>query len=342
MTRLFEGIEKRALLLRLGVVLVLAAITYGATLGFGFVFDDKMQIVENTSIQSWGHIAQYFTRHVWEGVFSGGGGSYYRPIFLLWLRILHALFDYHPLGWHIANLMLHLQVTVLVFHLTRVWTRNDRIATWAALIFAVHPVHAEAVSWISACNETLFTMFGLAAIAAAIERARTDNVLYQGLSWVLFALALFSKETAIMFMPLIAICIAYEQPREAKDRMRRLAQKTIPYLVLTLFYACLRYWALSGVARVLSTHTVEDALRMWPYLILYYTKQLFWLGSRSLVAQIDWIDSWASPTFFLPLFVVAVIAVFAWRASRGNKAVAISFWLLFLPILPALFAVRYF
>src|SRR5437016_1893352 len=111
--------------IRLLFALVLTVAVYATAMGFGFVYDDQPQIVDNPAIRSWSHVSEYFTNHVWEGVFPGGG-SHYRPVFLLWLRVLYAVFGLAPRGWHVASLLLHLATTLLVFHLSQRWTGDSR------------------------------------------------------------------------------------------------------------------------------------------------------------------------------------------------------------------------
>jgi hypothetical protein len=131
---------------RLAAAILLAVAAFASMLNNGFVFDDIEQIVKNHAIQSWRFLPEYFSRQVWEGVFPGGPGTYYRPMFLVWLRLNDSLFGVNALGWHISSLLLHIYTTLLVFYLSRRWMLNARLASYTAMLFAVHPIHAEPVA----------------------------------------------------------------------------------------------------------------------------------------------------------------------------------------------------
>src|SRR3954451_20810695 len=100
--------------------LLLAALTFlvfCGTLAFGFVYDDRMQILENVSITRWSYVPQYFTKNVWALIDPHILANYYRPLFLLWLRINYSLFGLNPTGWHALSVALHVIVVVQVYWL---------------------------------------------------------------------------------------------------------------------------------------------------------------------------------------------------------------------------------
>ena len=121
-----------------GIVLGLTFAVYAQTLGFQFVHDDVGQIVENPAVQSWHYLAQYFTAQVWAGVTPELLGNYYRPLFLIWLRLNDAVFGLHPWAWHLTTLLLHVAVTGLVYLLAWRIVKDRWTALLAALIFGLH------------------------------------------------------------------------------------------------------------------------------------------------------------------------------------------------------------
>jgi hypothetical protein len=92
-----------------------AALVYVATLSFGFVYDDVPQILKNPAIQSWKFVPQYFTSHVWAAIYPNTPGNYYRPLFLLWLRLNYALFGTDAAGWHLTSIACHVLATCSYF-----------------------------------------------------------------------------------------------------------------------------------------------------------------------------------------------------------------------------------
>lgn len=193
----------------LTLVLTLAFGAYSGSLNFEFVHDDRGQIVDNPAVHSWDYVRQYFTAHVWAHVDPKETGNYYRPLFLLWLRFNHMLFGLHPWRWHLSTILVHLGVTLCVYFLACRILKERLTAILAAILFGVHPVHIEAVAWVSGVTEPLLGVLFISSFLCylrALESRETARR-WIGLSLVLFALALLEKETAIM---LPALAFAYE------------------------------------------------------------------------------------------------------------------------------------
>jgi hypothetical protein len=101
-----------------------------------------------------------------------------------------------PVVYHGVSLLLHILNTWLVFAIAGAWPRMRSGAFWAAAFFAVQEGHQEAVMWFTAMNELWMFVFGAAALWWGVLRGR------RVLGLVLFALALISKESAVIFLPL--------------------------------------------------------------------------------------------------------------------------------------------
>jgi hypothetical protein len=109
-----------------------------------------------------------------------------------------------PAGYHFTNLLFHAAATLLVFLLARIVFHGERARPlFAGLLFSLHPVHAEAVAWISGRADPMCACFSLASLwAFALYQKRAHAALY-ATSLAMFILALFSKEIAITFPLLI-------------------------------------------------------------------------------------------------------------------------------------------
>lgn len=128
------------------LVVIIFAI-YSAALNFQFILDDH-QFLSDPRLQSSGHVWEYFTSYVWAQVASGPS-SFYRPLFVLWLRLNFILSGASSWGWHLLSTAKHLFVAVLLGLL--VWKLlRDRIAALiAGTLFALHPAQTESVAWVT-------------------------------------------------------------------------------------------------------------------------------------------------------------------------------------------------
>ena len=125
-----------------------AVLPFVHTLGHGFAYDDGVEVVDNASIRTLDGIPRLFTQTAWSG--AGHAVPAYRPVTTLTYALNHAVGGLHPLGYHLVNLLLHAGASVLLLVvLTRV-ALPLAAATMAALLFAVHPAHVEAVANVAA------------------------------------------------------------------------------------------------------------------------------------------------------------------------------------------------
>ena len=152
--------QKKLIAVYLLMLVALAVIPYGNTLRNGFVYDDIAQVVVNPYIHNFHHLREIFTSPVWS--FMGGSQgttNYYRPVMSLGYLFCYQLFGPRALGFHLANLLANVGVTLLVFLVTLRMFRSAPVALVTGCIFALHPIHSEAVDWVAAVTELELTFF---------------------------------------------------------------------------------------------------------------------------------------------------------------------------------------
>jgi len=158
-----------------------------------FVFDDRQTILNHPQIQKITNLPLFlFSPYFFQKPQSG----IYRPLTMttytidhLWLKTNSAFF------FHLTNVLLHSFNVVLVFILVQKLFKNKKLSFFTALLFASHPIHTEAVSWISGRPELLAFFFALLSIIFFLKKKWLQTNIF-------LLLALFSKETAIILIPL--------------------------------------------------------------------------------------------------------------------------------------------
>ena len=265
-------------------------LAYANSLGGEFVFDDTEQIVENQNIRSWDNLAKAFTTHVWQ--FREHPGTlnvplplpYYRPLFTVMLTMEYHLFGLWPQGWHLASLLLHICCAIGVFFVIREMSRQNVLALFASLLFAVHPIHAESVSWISGMTDPLFGVFFLASFCLYL-RARAPAVSGKAdrriaaLSLGMFALSAFAKETSLS---LVLLVFGYEFIELAGVKTGRLitaAKRALPYAAVALLYLVPRYLVLGELMwknPQAPERPLAYTLLTLPFVIFSYIAHLLW------------------------------------------------------------------
>jgi tetratricopeptide (TPR) repeat protein len=166
---------------------------YANALGGAFQFDDYNVIVHETQVHSWSN---------WLAGLDHG----IRPLLKL-SYTLNWTMGAGATGFHLANLLIHLANAWLVYQLAQIFTRQQwqqskllHVPLIAALLFALHPIHTEAVSYISGRSASLMTLFYLAGLLSYISgRLQGDWRRIYLITPLLFLLALATKETAVTF-----------------------------------------------------------------------------------------------------------------------------------------------
>ncbi len=309
--------------LLLALAVVATFIAYAGTLGFEFVYDDRTQIVSGPFVHFWHFVPQYFTSHVWSYQYPHMLGNYYRPLFLLWLRLNDAAFGLHPWPWHLMCILLHVGVTSLVYLLTRRLTRDAFAAGAAALIFGLHPAHVEAVSYVSAVPETLNALLLLSAFICFLRWGEPGDPRARGwlaASLLFYALAMLSKESALI-LPLLVFAYGWVDSPETGDGpwLRRFGQSfrlALPYVLLTLPYLLARDLALKGLTHPVNSLPLSTLLLTAPGLVLFYFKLLVWPVGLSAFYGASYVTRPGQVNFVLPLVAIAAVALGLWFWSQ--------------------------
>jgi hypothetical protein len=213
-------LPKRTLLACLTLAL-LCALTYARSLSLPLLEDDYFNIWAARHYGSWAGLPAMFHDDV-----ARVRATVHWTTYLVW-----KWFRVTPLAFRISSLILHILDTWLLYAIGLAWTRMRSAAFWAAAFFAVYEGHQEAVMWFSGNNELLLFLFGGASLLLWIKAA-SPQYGRSGYEWMLraaglllFALALLSKESAYILLPLFLLATPIEN-------WRRSVAHLLPYCAL--------------------------------------------------------------------------------------------------------------
>ncbi len=175
------------------------ALCYGNALQNSFVFDDYDLVVENPQIRSLENVSTILGFEEKQ--------RRYRPVRFISYAVDHAVFGLDSRGFHLSNLLYHLACAFLVYLVTARLTGASRVGLLAALLFALHPVNTDAVTYIAGRRDLLSTLFYLLGFLAYLRYRDGGRAAWLGLLFAAFVLGLFSKEMAVT---LPAMLLVYE------------------------------------------------------------------------------------------------------------------------------------
>ncbi len=255
-----------------GLVALAAVAVYANTLLNGFAYDDGAIIRDDARVHGLGHLGAIFSGPYWADY--GRELGLYRPLTTLGFALQWTIAGGAPWLFHLGNIALHAAVCVLLFLLL------DRLAGRAgafvgALLFAVHPVHTEAVANVVGQAELWAALGTLAAALAwsarpgrSAPRPATIAAVAAG-----YALAVFAKESAIV-APALLVALDVAQGRWSRPEVRAYARRLAPTAaVLTIVaggYLVARYAVIGSI-------TGSDVAPSIPFL----AHEHFWMGLRA-------------------------------------------------------------
>jgi tetratricopeptide (TPR) repeat protein len=299
------------------IIFVLAGfclIFYSNSLQNPFIWDDEALIVRNPIIHSWQNLPRAFSSDLFAGI--DFGSNFYRP-----LQTASYIWDYHfwqlnPYGYHLTNIILQILVSLLVFLLSYFILKNINSAVAAALLFALSPLHTEAVTYLSGRAEMLMGLFLLAALLLFIKGHRF-------LSWIAFIPALLSKELAVVF-PLVILSYLFYYRREELKKTGNFIKLLLPFLVIDLVYLLLRFTSLSF------ERVHPAALAKYPLLLrITALPEVIFTYLRLLLFPLDLHMSWKviKPVSFWDFFsswfllgLICVACAYGLRPRKNNPA----------------------
>jgi tetratricopeptide (TPR) repeat protein len=224
----------------IGLLVLCTLIVYSNSLLNGFVWDDLVVVVAKVDSSQLTDIPGLFLQ---ADSIGNIGAPYYRPLNLATYIVDHFLYGNHPAGYHLTNLAFHVLAVLFLYLVSIELFERKSIAWIASLLFAVHPINAETVNFISARNNILASLFVLMSLYAYIRHERSKRGFLLPLSAFLFLLGLFCKETAAMLLAVLALRGALVWRR--LEPLRALAARLWPFAVSVALYLGLRAIALS-------------------------------------------------------------------------------------------------
>lgn len=219
---------------RLIAILLIIFLGFGCyfnTLSSSFVWDDTALVEENFLIKDSRYIGRIFLSDLFN--LRSEGSNFYRPLQSLSYMLDYHLWKLNPLGYHLTNIILQIMVAILVYEFILIILSNTAISLITALLFVVHPVHVEAVTYISGRADMLLGIFLLLSLILFIRG-------FYLFSLASFVCALLSKELALIFPFLLILYVSgFKFPVSQKNPPRFYAY--LSFFLASVIYLFLRF-----------------------------------------------------------------------------------------------------
>jgi Tfp pilus assembly protein PilF len=317
-------------------IVVFAVVPYLNTTYCGFTWDDTTQIFANPVVVD--RVDPFLTL-----ASPLIPGNLYRPLTTLTFAVNYAVTPGNGVVFHATNVALHALVSLLVCVFAMQLFGNAAIALIAGLLFAVHPIHTEAVTSIVGRAEELASLFGLTALIAAVRMEHVAGPgrrrAWHALSVIAFGCGLLSKESALTVLPLI---ILVRVARRDGSWLRGLwielrSLDWLPYALTTAIFLGLRGYAVGSLGHADTVTPLDNILAFVPASIrlrsaLGVLWDYFGLLNFPLLLSTDYshpqvaiLTSWWEPRCLAGLLLGGVALVTFVRSRRPALAFAAVF-----------------
>ncbi len=324
---------------RISVIVVLVLAAYAPLWQAGFIWDDNSMLTANPLIRASDGLYQFwFTRNAID----------YWPVTSTSLWFEWRLWGLNPLGYHLTNLALHLLGVMLFWSVLR---RLRVPGAWlAALLFAIHPINVESVTWIAERKNLLALVFYLLSIRwflrsgiaggeppaccasgppkgtrrrhpfgtmlrIAISALRAPSApLWYWLSLLAFILAMLSKGSVATLPLVLAGIIAWHRRPTLADLVR-----LVPFFVVADVLAAVDVWfQRHGLPEVIRHAGFLERLLGAGGVVWFYLFKALW-PARLIFVYPQWHIAVASLAWWLPVFGALGFTALLWGLARRES-----------------------
>jgi hypothetical protein len=304
----------------MGVVVLLAVVAaaFANAIDNGFVYDDQILVVDDPAVRL--------------PLSAGGEGLHYRPLRTLSYRLDHAIGGLDPRVFHLTNVAYHAGTVLLVATLLARLGTSPGATIFGALVFAVHPVQTDAVTYVSGRRDVVCGLFYVLGVLAYLRHRRDGGAGALVLAFVAYVLAILAKEMAVTMPVACLLADRWLARRGVTSRAAvRVGRRELMLVAGLLLAGALALAATYGGHIVLlaterpwhggSVATnVATMVRVWAK----YAQLVVWPGTLSADYSYDAFPvslTILDPRALAAAVVLAGIAAVAWRSwHRGGAA----------------------
>ncbi len=308
------------MLRQIAIIIAVVVAAYAIVLPAPFkTMDDRVSIVENPAIRSVKGIPEIFQQGFFRDRF------YYRPMVNLSFMGEYHLFGLNHFYYNLDNVLLHAVNAVLVFRIAAVLLANSSMGFWVGLLFALHPLQAEAVGNISGRTILLCSFFLLTAFYLFLAYERRRQVFLLAGALIFFGFGLLSKESAAIFPGVLALYLWFRPQGTWRQKLGLLC----PFALIIVGYLWWRHHlgitqlarADDAVTHILGFITFLKSLIIHLRLFILPTDLYFDRGLMLLKSFASW-----QVGGILMFWIIVASALMQWRKRISTLVLFLLGW----------------
>jgi Flp pilus assembly protein TadD len=322
------------------VLCILITASYLPTFSGHFILDDHPMVNKNPYVKKLQPFLSYFSQEDGASAHHDGGeyhSGYYRPLVNLTYFLDYTLWGMRAPGFRTTNLILHLLTCFFLYRIISRYYEGVMVPLIVTLLFGIHPVHSEAVSWTAARNNILVSLFSLASFYFYTSPKSEKRILNLSISLMFFTLALLSKEFAVMLLPIFFLYNRLVIKRGIESSRGEWIGY-IPYIAVLTLYFTMRWMVTQSVLSPGGFGNIWQRIYFAPYLIIYNLRFIFFPhGLHSF--SVGYPETPFSWQLVVGFGGVALIGLLLWK-SRKERMIPFSFLSFMAGLFPVLHVVK--
>jgi protein O-mannosyl-transferase len=298
---------------------LITLLTYIQVLNFGFSpLDDNILFLDNLAwFQNPSNFVYIFSDHI---------GGFYRPVLFLSFMVDGILGAGSPFSFHLSNLMLHFLSAILFFYFLIALNFPKNISFYSTLIFIVHPINVQAVSWIPGRNDILLSIFIISSFIAFIKYSKSYSLFHLFAHVFMYSMALLSKENAIILPVLCLLYVAIFSKNGIKNKY------WLPMVIwITISVAWFAYRSsLVGEFAQMDFSNVPGSVFLFIKAMIINTGKIIFPFQQSILSTMA--DT-ATKSYFALVAVLCLFLFWNWKKNFRMILFGVS-WILLFMIIP--------
>ncbi len=320
----------------MAAVLLVTALVYLNGLNNPFITDDRHIILKNFW-QGW-TFEDMLDRSLFATTPSKA--PYFRPLTLLTFGLNYTFAEDSPMGYRLVNVLIHLTVVALTYFFLSLVAEKWTV-TLATLLFALHPAHVQAVSYISSRSDPLYTALGLLCLLLwrkGDEAQGNKRSFYFSFALSAFFLGLFAKESMVVIPALVlAMDLTWSRAGSWREKIRTNLGWYLGFGVLFSVYLLIRFNAgFAPTMEMAREFDLGSRILLAFKLFSLYLGLVFYPAHLSLFRAVPIPQSIFEWQVILGAVLLAGMVLLAWSLRKSHKEIAFGILWYLISLLPVL------
>jgi len=308
----------------IALIIILGFLVYCNSLGNEFIWDDSKLVKNNEYIKNWSNIKNIFTTSVGEG--AGRESRLYRPFQIFTYKVDYSLWGLNAAGYRLTNILLHILVALSLYWFINILYDDKILSLFTSMLFVAHPIHTEAVTYISGRTDPLSALFILLCLICYIKLCNANSPALYVLTLLSYSFALLSRENSLI-LPLVLLLYHYTFRKKLKLKY------FLSMLTVAFVYVLLRMTVLGSLLAYTPVTTLAERIPGVFVAIANYAR-LMLLPFHLHMEYGGSAFNFADPRTIFGLLILTFSLIYAFKKRHSNRLVFFSVCWFFVMLFP--------